>query len=188
MNDPYVAKRKRKAARDIPGSPFGERLLEALDRRGLTKYGLEQKTGISDGYIGRLIRGERQSPRSKTVGQICWALGIRREWLVHGDGSMDPARGSAYPKGVITQWDAALAVLGGKASPDGIAAVEAWHRTHRDVEPTAEEILELIREVCVALLRSHRFDIELDDDTGRPVVVVRMPVEVVRREVDVEAS
>ena len=53
---------------------IGERIREIRKRKGITLLDIEAKTGIGNGYLSRLERGQ-YSPSIDTVERICAAIG-----------------------------------------------------------------------------------------------------------------
>ena len=160
------------------GSAFGERLLGAIRNAGLSMYALEQAAGLSDGYVGRLVRGARTMPRAATLDAIADALGVRREWLRTGEGAMagtDPPRRTSAPRDPLT---AAVAYLGGRVPPDAAAEVASWHNEHPEVDATPDEWADVVRGVGLAMLRRRRWTIGVGQ-SGRVEVTIYPPSETV---------
>lgn len=62
---------------------FGERLLYAMERRGMTQSALARASGVPQGSISRYLEQDRTPAR---VWELAFALGYRAEWLATGEG------------------------------------------------------------------------------------------------------
>ncbi|WP_337263660.1 MULTISPECIES: helix-turn-helix domain-containing protein [unclassified Serratia (in: enterobacteria)] len=69
-------------------STFGERLSEAIRARGLSQADLSKKVGISNGYLSNVISGGISKPH-KHIDAFANALGVRKDWLLNGNGNPD---------------------------------------------------------------------------------------------------
>lgn len=69
-------------------SSFGERLSEAIRARGMSQADLSKKIGISNGYLSNVISGGINKPH-KHIDAFTEALGVRKDWLLHGNGNPD---------------------------------------------------------------------------------------------------
>lgn len=65
---------------------FGERLLKAREHAGLTQEMLAKKSGVKQGTISKIERGDTDS--STFTVQLSIACGVRPEWLAIEDGEM----------------------------------------------------------------------------------------------------
>jgi transcriptional regulator with XRE-family HTH domain len=70
-------------------SPLGERIKEARLARGLSTNKANELCGFAGGYLSRVERGERESPRGNTSELIAAALGVNLQWLMTGFGARD---------------------------------------------------------------------------------------------------
>jgi transcriptional regulator with XRE-family HTH domain len=73
---------------------LGRVLQEALEKKPITKYGLEQKCGITREMIGRVESG-KSIPTLYVIAQICHGLGLTLTELVRrleDDASEPPER------------------------------------------------------------------------------------------------
>ena len=70
---------------------MAERLAKALDQRGKKPADLIASTKLSRAAIYFLLDGTTTAAkvRAETVSKVCKALGISRDWLLHGRGDMD---------------------------------------------------------------------------------------------------
>lgn len=67
---------------------LGNRIKIARKRRGLTQSKLARLSGTLQATISALERYDRKTAQRST--EIAQALGVRLEWLLTGEGSMDP--------------------------------------------------------------------------------------------------
>ncbi len=65
---------------------FSERLLKAREHAGLTQDQLAEKSGVKQGTISKIERGESDS--STFTVQLAMACGVRAEWLALESGEM----------------------------------------------------------------------------------------------------
>lgn len=70
-------------------STFGGRLDAAMKSAGVKALQLKRTTGIDDGYIGRLVRGQRKMPSGDIVDKLAAALDVATTWLTNGKGERD---------------------------------------------------------------------------------------------------
>lgn len=80
-----------KAESDKDLTPLGERIKEARLARGLSTNGANELCGFAGGYLSRVGRGERESPRGTTIELIAAALNVNAHWLLTGSGPRDTA-------------------------------------------------------------------------------------------------
>lgn len=76
---------------------LAHRLTQARERKGLTQGALAKLAGVSQGTIGNLEAGLRNSARK--ILEIAEALEVDPTWLANGKGSMTPEPGGAAPAG-----------------------------------------------------------------------------------------
>ena len=69
---------------------FSARLRLALTYSGMTQVELAKKIGVSQSTISQVINGKVSGVCRTSV--IAKALGIDRNWLVYGEGEMQPAK------------------------------------------------------------------------------------------------
>lgn len=60
---------------------FGDRLMEVLDERGMTRADLCRLTGLTSGHITPYIRDPKRSPKLTTAIKIADALDISLDYL-----------------------------------------------------------------------------------------------------------
>jgi len=72
---------------------FSDRLIEAMDERGVTASDLARLSGLHKATISRL-REHSRPPRAETVAKLASALGVTTEWLTYGHGPMRRASGT----------------------------------------------------------------------------------------------
>lgn len=60
---------------------FGERLVLALDIRGMQQKELAEKSGLTEVTISRYISGSRE-PKAVNIIKICKALCVSSDWLL----------------------------------------------------------------------------------------------------------
>lgn len=65
---------------------FGDRLKRARSYANLTQQGLADKSGVKQGTISKIERGDADS--STFIVQLSKACGVSSEWLAVGDGQM----------------------------------------------------------------------------------------------------
>jgi transcriptional regulator with XRE-family HTH domain len=82
---PFRANDHTPNMRDIP-----LRLRHARKHRGLTQVELATKSGVKQGSISDLERGESKSFRGETLLSLAKALNVSPEWLSKGQGTMEP--------------------------------------------------------------------------------------------------
>jgi transcriptional regulator with XRE-family HTH domain len=65
---------------------LGKRLEELLrDRKPhLTQEALADRVGVTPSAVGGWLRGT--IPYARTLNKLCLVLGVRRDWLLHGEG------------------------------------------------------------------------------------------------------
>ena len=66
-----------------------ERLAKLAAEQGATQYGLSKETGLSQPYIGRIMKGDK-SPPVETLEKLCAALGITLAEFFAEDSPADP--------------------------------------------------------------------------------------------------
>jgi transcriptional regulator with XRE-family HTH domain len=64
------------------------RLKAAMAHAGLNQTQLEQKAGLTEGYMSRPLKGERSNMAGERLTRIAKACGVNPVWLMTGDGSM----------------------------------------------------------------------------------------------------
>lgn len=80
---------------------LAQRLTQARERKGLTQGALAKLVGVSQGTIGNLEAGLRNSARK--IVEIAAALDVDPAWLANGKGVMAPAAGIAAPMGMAQE-------------------------------------------------------------------------------------
>lgn len=75
------------------------RLRAALEARGMTPPDLIRATGLSRATVYFMLDGTTAAPnvRASTVGKLCKALGVSREYLFDGRGALSDVTGAAFP-------------------------------------------------------------------------------------------
>jgi transcriptional regulator with XRE-family HTH domain len=71
---------------NLPYMEFSERLKQARGHAQLTQEGLATKSGVKQGTISKIERGDTDS--STFTVQLAKACGVRPEWLAMEDGEM----------------------------------------------------------------------------------------------------
>lgn len=71
---------------NLPHMNFGERLHKAREHARLTQEGLAKESGVKQGTISKIERGDADS--STFTVQLAIACGVRPEWLAMGKGEM----------------------------------------------------------------------------------------------------
>ena len=72
---------------------MGQRLKEARKSRGMSQDVLAEKIGASRGVITNIEHNKITKPQPMVINALCSVLGISKEWLIDGTGSMGaPAR------------------------------------------------------------------------------------------------
>jgi transcriptional regulator with XRE-family HTH domain len=71
---------------------FADRLKEVMLERNppLTQDALADRVGVTGSAVNGWLHGTIPYPR--TLNKICLSLGIRRDWLLHGDGEKNLAK------------------------------------------------------------------------------------------------
>lgn len=84
---PFVSMAKAKSEIH-PGTPLGERLLDAILAEGRSVNSTEDALEMSRGHLGRIIRGERwkDTVDVELAAKIAKLLHVTPEWLVWGTG------------------------------------------------------------------------------------------------------
>jgi transcriptional regulator with XRE-family HTH domain len=54
----------------------------------LTLKVFAQRVGTSQGYVHELEAGRKKNPSEELAGKICAAFGVRRQWLLNGEGEI----------------------------------------------------------------------------------------------------
>lgn len=89
-----MAKKKRAARkRADTGRPSDgmqeaifERLQKAIDRKGISYFGLAKQVGCDPSYFSKMM--SRKSGGRKYMPAVARTLGVRYDWLMHGEGEM----------------------------------------------------------------------------------------------------
>lgn len=110
-------------------SPFGRRLQQALELRGVTAYKVDQLAKKHDfdwgkGYTTKFTRGDQESMpvgRCQIAAQI---LNVRPCWLAFGDGPMTEEHDAVDPL------DAAVSWFEGRVSESAVQMVRSWRNDH----------------------------------------------------------
>jgi transcriptional regulator with XRE-family HTH domain len=71
-----------------------------MKERGISQHALARELGISQPTVRNWVTGVNP-PKPSNVSDLCQALGVRRDWLVHGDGAKDLPK----PNGMIVRED-----------------------------------------------------------------------------------
>lgn len=65
---------------------LSERVQSLLDSKRMTIYAFWQETGLDQGVMGKLLRGETKKPTAKTLKLIANYFQVDRNWLLTGNG------------------------------------------------------------------------------------------------------
>ena len=152
-----------------------DRLVEAMDSRGLSGGELARKTGFTSQYINSLRSKERGARLPlDTVRRLAHALAVSVEWLSTGNGPRERLS-DVYP--VFAGVDAAserysgraeaIALLETTVEPEVIAALRASLPDDPSIDPGRDFWIEHARELARALRRI-RADPELAPTPARP--------------------
>lgn len=150
---------------------ISERVLAALEARGMSQNKLEGEAELSLGYVNKLIKLKRK-PGPTNAKKIARVLGVSVEWLLYGTGrglgSVDAGE-ERYPNAVIAAQlvreadveDMADALAGALVAPR-----DAYRLALREVGLDLPALANDFRasQSCVAL--------RLGEVTGRPIVLV----------------
>lgn len=68
---------------------IGQRLKEARKARGMSQDSLAANIGASRGVITNIEHDKVTEPQPLVINAICHVLGIRKDWLLYGSGSME---------------------------------------------------------------------------------------------------
>lgn len=68
-------------------STIGERIREARKAFNKTQKEFSQVLKMSENYIWQIEKGQRE-PSDRTVSDICRNFGVRKDWLLTGEGEM----------------------------------------------------------------------------------------------------
>ena len=74
-------------------SVFGDRLLVAREKRGMSQADLAAKTGLSPAVISHFERGVRQFPSADTLVKLTDALQVSSDYLLGRVADMSPRGG-----------------------------------------------------------------------------------------------
>jgi transcriptional regulator with XRE-family HTH domain len=116
---------------------FSERLQSVLSQRGLTQKELSERIFINPSTVTRWITGG-STPQPRTVEAIANAIGVRKEWLLTGDGERDAPGGSSRSSMVVKEdgvdYETVKHVIfiEEAGTPEQIAAARAFLKTLRD--------------------------------------------------------
>ena len=77
---------------------FSDRLLSAMELKGINKLQLSKLVGSSHTTVGRWLETNGFVPRAKTAHKVAGELGINARWLLHGEGEMNSAASTNKPK------------------------------------------------------------------------------------------
>ena len=97
------------------------RLRHARKARNLTQQRLASLSGIKQGSISDLERGESKAFRGNTLLSLAKALNVSPEWLSHGRGSME-------------RRDVPL-------SDEAMAVAQAWQRLVPELQKSTKEMI-----------------------------------------------
>lgn len=67
-----------------------DRLRRALNHAGLNQKQLEDRAGLTRGYLSRVVNGERSRVEAGKLSRIAHACGVDFAWLSTGEGAMLP--------------------------------------------------------------------------------------------------
>jgi PAS domain S-box-containing protein len=82
---------------------FSARLQDALKKRGMTQKELSDRILISPSTVTRWFTGGSQ-PQPRTIEAIANAIGVRKEWLLSGEGEPDlPPAGKSPPETALPE-------------------------------------------------------------------------------------
>lgn len=106
---------------------MGQRLQEALDRRGMEPPDLIRMTRLSKGAIYNILNNVTKPDkiRAGTTATICLALGISRDWLLFERGTMDAQDQQEDPDWANVRGYAQAIGLGSGAE------AQEWAETHK---------------------------------------------------------
>jgi transcriptional regulator with XRE-family HTH domain len=143
-------------------SEWQERLVDAMEVRGITGSELARQTGFSAQYINSLRAKDRGARLPlDTARRLAAALGISVEWLTTGTGARDrlsdvfpvhSGTGEA-PADRYSSRAEVVALLSTTAEPEVIAALRAAAPTDPDVDPGREFWIKRARELTRDLRR-----------------------------------
>lgn len=68
-------------------STIGERIRDARKSLKKTQKEFSQSLDMSENYIWQIEKGQRE-PSERTLNDICRIFGIRKDWLLTGEGEM----------------------------------------------------------------------------------------------------
>ncbi len=80
---------------------FQERLLEAMDIRGINQAELVKRTGLSKPSINQYVHGV-YTPKQKALWKIAYALSVNISWLMGHDTDMNDVDFEVIPEEVNT--------------------------------------------------------------------------------------
>lgn len=72
-----------------------QRLEEAIERSGLSKYAVEKSAGLDRGHLSTILR--RGGLSRDTAARLAEVLGVSAGWLLTGDGPREAAPPASQP-------------------------------------------------------------------------------------------
>lgn len=155
---------------------FGERVKAELKKRKLSARYLAQQSGLDEGSLSRLIRGER-NPTGESLQKIASALGVTTQYLLTGSNEPEPPAPEVRSTTVVYEDDypsraAVIALLRGKVDPQVFDALVTI-RFELDGDPGEEFWLKEVRRL--KRLRD-RFEVDAGAEL-QPMPGDRMPPE-----------
>ena len=116
------------------GKDIGLRLRRARKDAGLSQVELAARTGLKQGSISDLERGESRTMRGPTLMAVSRALGVREEWLLTGKGEQYSTYAADDPVRKLL-------------TPEAIKLIKDWRKLTPEVRST---VAEMIRTMVVA--------------------------------------
>ena len=156
-------------------STLAERLKLAMsavppDNKPVSAYALWHKSGVSQSHIGRLLKGQRASPKPHTLDRLARALGVRYEWLAQGDGAMRADSPESVLAGV-TPLDLAIHLERDRVSEQVVSKVLRWAEK-TPVDLTTYHWVAILRDVQRQLLEGvPASKVEMPEPDGDPPIV-----------------
>lgn len=78
---------------------LAERLSRAMTHAGFNQKTLEERAGLTRGYLSRVLKGERVRVDATRISRLARACGVDLRWLSTGEGEMTPREGDGSAAG-----------------------------------------------------------------------------------------
>jgi transcriptional regulator with XRE-family HTH domain len=121
---------------NLRSQSFSERLQGVLAEKGISQKKLSDRIFISPSTVTRWFTGD-SSPQPRTIEAIANAIGVRKEWLLTGEGERDapdagPGTASVRESAAGYETVKHVIFIEETGTPEQIALVKAFLKSVRD--------------------------------------------------------